>query len=132
MSVIGGAAAIILFATGRKPKKHGFCLYFEVGEGWGGVELGPVFICARDASEGLKDHELGHAIQNAVLGPFMPVLVSIPSALRYWCRRVRRALGKRVASDYDSVWFEAWATKAGATYIRNKKNHLSGKEISSG
>ena len=46
-------------------------------------------------------HEFGHSFQNAILGPFMIFLVSIPSAIRYWYQTIRESKGK-TNKPYDS------------------------------
>lgn len=86
MTLIGAITALVLLITKHQPKRFGPCIYFEVGKGWGGVELGPFFIISKDAGLNTVRHEAGHGIQNIIFGPLMPFLVCIPSALRYWVR----------------------------------------------
>ena len=67
------------------------------------------------------NHEFGHSIQNCYLGLFMPFLVAIPSAIRYWYREliVRWGIKKYwELPDYDSIWFERTATSFGNMYYR--------------
>ena len=96
MTSIGAMVALGLLIAGYKPKTLGPAVYFEVGEGWGGIELGGFFICCKDASLHTKSHELGHGLQNLIFGPFMPFVVCLPSAARYWLfyfdNPVKRAL----------------------------------------
>ena len=115
MTLIGGIACLVLIGCGKLPTVHGGCLCFTVGKNWGGVSLGLVMIVSERATENTKNHELGHALQNAVYGVFMPFIVSIPSAVRYWYRR-----GKDPATlpPYDAVWFEGQATEWGNQFIR--------------
>lgn len=84
MTFIGACAALGLIITGHKPKTLGPNVYFEVGEGWGGVELGPFFLCSKDSSMHTKYHESGHGLQNLIWGPLMPFIICLPSAARYW------------------------------------------------
>ena len=57
-------------------------------------------------------------IQNAILGPFMPFVVGIPSAIRYWYRELKyNRKGKVPPTSYDSIWFEGQATRIGVNYI---------------
>lgn len=113
MNLIGAVAALGLRIVGKRPERHGDCWCFTVGEDWGGVSLGMVMIVAEGASERTKNHEHGHAVQNAIYGVFMPFIVAIPSAARYLYRR-----GKDPAAlpPYDSVWFEGQATEWGTKY----------------
>ena len=72
----------------------------------------------RDQLVWLRDHEFGHSIQNCRFGPLMPFLVSIPSSTRYRWRLFReRVLKKPSATPYDSVWFEAQATRLGTEFM---------------
>lgn len=84
MTFIGACATFGLIITGHKPKTMGPNVYFEVGENWGGVELGPFFLCSKGSSMHTKYHECGHGLQNLIWGPLMPFLICIPSAARYW------------------------------------------------
>lgn len=119
LNIVGFIVALVLLCTGAKPKKHGGCIYFNVGKSWGGLELGLVFLTDERDSEHTKNHELGHAVQNAKYGLLMPFIVSIPSAIRYWYREFKYyRKGKKPPTDYDSIWFEGEATKLGNEYIK--------------
>ena len=110
MTLIGGVVALGLLAVGKHPTRHGGCLCFTVGKGWGGVSLGMVIIVSEGATDDTKNHELGHAVQNAIYGVLMPFIVSIPSATRYWYRRTQ---DPSTLPPYDSIWFEAQASEWG-------------------
>ena len=119
MTLIGAVVALALLVTGHKPKIFHGLVYFEVGRGWGGVELGAFFVVNRGASGSIKRHESGHGIQYIILGPFMPFIISIPSAVRYWYREYLTRTKKNVKlPPYDSIWFEGWATKLGDKYFK--------------
>lgn len=118
MTFIGLVAALFLVVTGHKPMKHGFCWRFEVGQGWGGVNLGPVIITAANPSERTKNHEHGHALQNCIWGPLMPFVIAIPSATRYWIREVQSKQGKTL-EPYDNAWFEGDATRRGTEFMNS-------------
>lgn len=94
MTLIGLIVALVLVIAGFKPKKYGYCIHFEVGEHWGGLELGVVFLTDKTSGIRTKNHELGHGIQNAILGPLFPFLVAIPSSIRYWLREYKTRKGK--------------------------------------
>lgn len=121
LTLVGCCVAAYLIVTGHKPQKWGYCYYFEVGKtNWGGLELGPIFLTGKNASTLTKNHEHGHALQNCTLGPLMPFVVSIPSAIRYWYREylVRSGAKKHYElPDYDSVWFEGDASKSGTEFM---------------
>lgn len=116
MTLIGCIVAMVLKTCGYEPTRYGYCWHFEVGERWGGVNLGVVFITSKNPSVHTKNHEHGHAIQNCYFGFMMPFVVSIPSAIRYWHRMFTP---NKQHTPYDSVWFEAQATKLGDQLMKN-------------
>ena len=109
MSLIGAIVFLVLMCMGYKPKKYKHLYYIEVGEHWGGMELGCFFLTDKTPTEHTKLHEAGHGIQNIIFGPLMPFVVCIPSAIRYWYR----IYSKKPQPPYDSIWFEGWATRLG-------------------
>ena len=84
MTLIGAVIALCLIVSGHRPKHLGPTVYFEVGENWGGINFGGFFLCCRNSSIDTKYHECGHGIQNMIWGPFMPFIICLPSAARYW------------------------------------------------
>ena len=88
---------------------------------WGGFEAGCCFVRDLKSSESVNRHEFGHSFQNAILGPFMILLVSIPSAIRYWYQAIREKKGKE-NKPYDSFWAEDSATTCG-TYVHDLLNN---------
>jgi hypothetical protein len=121
LTLVGLIVALVMICTGHKPQKWGYCYYFEVGQGWGGLELGIIFLTNKNPSVHTKNHEHGHAIQNCSWGFLMPFVVSIPSAIRYWYRIIKKRLGYLNLTKYDSVWFESQATKWGTQLIERLK-----------
>lgn len=98
MTLIGAVTvgSICLF-TWQRPKRFGWSIYVEVGNYWGGCDLGMFFICSKNSSYNLKCHELGHNLSQGIyLGPLFPFLVAIPSASRYWLREVKTQKSKYI------------------------------------
>lgn len=123
MTLVGCVVAAVLFITGHKPKKWGHCLYFEVGEHWGGLELGPFFLTNKNPTDHVRNHELGHGFQNCKYGPFM-VIISLMSACRYWYRELKyNRKGLTPPTAYEAVWYEAEATKLGTEFMSTYKNN---------
>lgn len=120
MTLIGMVALLVLMAAGKKPKRFGYSYHIEVGKGWGGVSLGPVFLTSENPSFETKCHEFGHSLQNCCFGPLFPILIGIPSVVRYWYRELRSRIGKPCTTDYDSIWFEGQATVWGFELIYGK------------
>lgn len=121
MTICGALVALSLIVTGHRPKRFAWGWYFEIGKTyWGGLNLGPVFLCQHRASGNLKCHEFGHAIQNCWMGPLIIPLV-IGSAARYHTMNRRERQGKPLP-DYDAWWFEGQATKLGTKYYHKIKD----------
>lgn len=115
---VGVLLGMVLRICGFKPRRCGGGLCFEVGHGYGGFSIGLTFVVSRESGESVRRHEFGHSVQNAVLGPLMPIAVSLPSVMRYWYRELCARLGKAVTTPYDGIWFEASATALGEKYFR--------------
>lgn len=120
ITLVGLLAALVLINTGHQPKQFGWAWYFEVGKGWGGLNLGFIILCGKDSNNVLKAHEYGHSFQNCKYG-FAMVFLTLASAIRYWYYTLMERIGKTL-SDYDSWWFEAQATKIGVENILNGTN----------
>ncbi|MBQ9746784.1 MAG: hypothetical protein IJW21_08185 [Clostridia bacterium] len=119
-TLLGLMAALALRIRGYKPKKHGYCFFFEVGEHWGGVNLGLFFIVDKHSTAAIRDHEHGHAVQNCYLGPLMLPLVALPSLIRSRYRAYltdKKGVDARSLPPYDSAWFEGQATRLGREIV---------------
>lgn len=120
MTLVGCIVALALLITGHKPKKYGYCWYFEVGNNWGGLELGITFLTDKTPSEHTKIHEMGHGLQNCYWGLLMPFVICIPSAIRYWYRELKYyRKGKTPPTKYSDIWFEHQADILGENFIKN-------------
>lgn len=109
-------AALVLTMAGFKAQRWGYCYYFEIGNRWGGCEIGLFFLKDKTSDTHIKNHELGHSIQNCYFGFAIPFVICVPSAIRYWYRKLKhRADGK----PYDSVWFEKQATRIGSEFMEH-------------
>jgi hypothetical protein len=118
MTLIGSLIFSLLQLVGFKPKKNQYGYVFEIGKGWGGVEMGPFAIVNENPSQHILDHEFGHSLQNCYIGPFMP-FISIASAIRYWYREyLTQIKGMKYSElpDYDDIWFGGTATYLGKHY----------------
>jgi hypothetical protein len=118
MTLIGSLISSLLQLVGFKPKKNQYGYVFEIGKGWGGVEMGPFAIVNENPNQYILDHEFGHSLQNCYIGPFMP-FISIASAFRYWYREyLTQIKGMKYSElpDYDDIWFEGTATYLGKHY----------------
>lgn len=111
LTLVGAIVALALPKCKRK--KHGYCIQIEVGESWGGLNLGYFCFVCKDAPPRTRNHEFGHALQNCYYGIFTPFIVTIPSAIRYWYRVIRIILKNPVTTPYDAIWFEHQATEWG-------------------
>ena len=119
MTLIGAIVTLILMIFGFKPKRNIYGWYTEIGNDWGGLDLGPFCLVYKNPNDYILNHEFGHAVQNCALGPFM-ILINIASAVRYWYREfLVKVMGKKYSDlpPYDSIWFEGSATSLG-NYFR--------------
>lgn len=113
LTLLGYFLMLILLPFGRI-RRYGYTLYLEFNKrtDWG-FSLGTVFFVGKQADKSMKEHEFGHTVQNAILGPFMIFLVAIPSVIRFWYRNYLYSRGKHPKTTYDSIWFEGSATYIG-------------------
>lgn len=116
MTLVGLITTCILLCAGYRPKRNQYSWYFEIGENWGGLELGCMCLTSKNPSQHTLNHEFGHQIQNCVYGPFM-VIITLASAARYHYRNWSRKHKPNVTlPPYDAIWFEGEATKIGNYY----------------
>lgn len=98
------------------------CYYIMIGDNWGGLSLGQIFLIADNMgsfwTQHTKYHETGHTFQNAIYGPFAIFLIYIPSFIRYWYQNIRDKKGKS-NKPYDLIWFEESATDIGTKQFYN-------------
>ena len=123
MTLCGLLTAAILRRMGYHPTRYHGAYLFALGERWGGLSLGPVLLTCTDASDRLRRHELGHAIQNCHYGPFILPLVLL-SVCRYHWREYRARHGLPLTS-YDSWWFEGEATALGTAAVAANRHRES-------
>lgn len=120
MILFGLIVSLVLLCCGKKPIKTDIGWRFEIGENWGGMDCGIVYVRDKKMNTNLSSldyHEMGHCLtQNAILGPFFIFIVAIPSATRYWFREI---FPKKVKTSYDAVWFEDLPTVGGEYFIKN-------------
>lgn len=123
-TVIGAFVAAIALMCGGKPSEHHTCIAINIGDNWGGLELGIFFLVANnmgdDWEKHTRQHEFGHSFQNAIFGPFAIIFCVIPSAVRYWWREIKMANGL-TNGPYDRAWFEGSATTIGENYDKQKE-----------
>lgn len=120
MNVIGALTFLVLMVFfKKKPKKFRNCWYISIGKDWGGLELGTFFLTDEYENEGAKYHEAGHAIQNLIWGPLYPLVIGIPSAIRYWYRKLKYTKkGLTPKTNYHDIWFEGQATYLGLRFYK--------------
>ena len=132
MTLIGVVVALFCLVIGKTPEHFHHYITFRIGKNWGGFEAGPFFFTDETPSLYTNQHEAGHGIQNIVLGPLMPFVVSIPSAIRYWFREQKTKKGKYTFCIIlmvilaaiglaflipGSVFIEVWAIVIGALIV---------------
>lgn len=125
MTFLGFITFFVLRIMGYQPYRNQYGWVFEIGENWGGVEVGPIAIVNKNPGQHILNHEFGHSLQNCYFGPFM-ILISLASAVRYWYREYLTKIKKIPYTElpaYDDIWFEGTATYLG-TFYKEKITHL--------
>lgn len=113
MSLIGIVVTLVLLPF-VKPEKFNLTYCFKIKKSWGGATIGAMFIRDTTSWQQLSCHEFGHTFQNCLLGPLTPILVGIPSTIRYWYRHFKyERKGVTPPTAYDDIWFERSATHIG-------------------
>ena len=117
MTLVGHLVELVMFLFSHPSRRYVCCREIVVGHGWGGCTVGRTILRADDA-ESVLPHEHGHAVQNCFFGIFLPFIVCIPSASRYWYREFMKRTGKGgKLPPYDSIWFEGQATHLGRGFV---------------
>ena len=133
MTLVGAAVCLAVRLDGVRPRRFGPCLYMTVGAHWGGLSLGPFLFTDPHAPAHTLLHESGHAVQDVLFGPAMPLLVSLPSAARYWLRALGERRGRVFRRGYEDVWFERQATRLGfrcfGTLVRPPRRRKNGSAV---
>ena len=115
LSAIGSLVYFILDVFGDMPCDYHGVPYYVVGKNWGGVSLGWFFIVGSESDDYIKNHKVGHIVQNAEVGGLSMLGWSICSFFRYCARRI---FGSK--TPYDSWWFEDNATALGNEFIKRR------------
>lgn len=119
-TIIGMFVAAALILLGKKPKRYGLVWNFELPVNFG-LNLGIFIITPINGTKSVRDHEMGHGLQNACLGPLVFVLVCIPSVIRYWYRIMSEKSGAMLVTKYDDIWFEGQASDSGFAYFWDRE-----------
>lgn len=123
MTLVGLIVAAVMLAKGVKPKRFGWCIAFELPEIEYGISFGIVMIVPKGDTEAdykLKCHEHGHALQNIYFGVLFPLLVAIPSVIRYQTREWGWRNNHAPKTGYNDIWFEGSATKSGLKFMEKE------------
>lgn len=72
---------------------------------------GPIIFVTPNCEELTLKHETGHSVQSLLYGPLFHILISIPSIILFWYRR----LAHKDMNFYYSHWPEFQAEKLGHT-----------------
>lgn len=133
LNIIGFIVFLVLSPFTQKARFKGsvICMFKKptFAPAWGGFNLGFfIFLpysyritmykgnleIGSRAIMSIISHEYGHFIQNAMWGPLMMFVVSIPSVIRFWyLDRKYYKRGLVPINSYDNIWFERTATSLG-------------------
>lgn len=116
--VAGVLAFVNLFTKNMEFKKYKGVLEIRFLKNWGGMDLGLVYVRDITSAESVSNHEVGHSYEIPWMGPLFPFAVAIPSAIRWWIRRLQP---NKQHKPYDSAWFESAASECGEYAAKNLK-----------
>ena len=63
---------------------------------------GPIIFVTPNCDDNVIKHETGHSVQSLIFGPFFHFVVSLPSIVQFWIRRIKH----KDAKWYHSHWPE--------------------------
>ena len=106
---------VFLLNTGERHYIFNGAVLTESSKIKGGVSLGLFIFTEKGNADRLSEHEYGHCIQSAILGPFYLFVIGIESFL--WSLSVS-------GRPYDSFYTEKWANVL-ASQKFGKDVHLS-------
>lgn len=113
MTLLGLLIALIMLIIGKTPKINYTCIKFVIGDSWGGFSIGITYVKDKYSNNSVDYHEIGHSYQNAIYGPLWPLLVGIPSMIRYFYQVYIAPKLNKTVNAYDLIWFEGSATAIG-------------------
>ena len=113
----GVLAFVNLFTKNIQFKRYHGVLEIRFFKNWGGCDLGLVYLRDTTSLESVSEHELGHSFQ-VWLGIFFPFVVAIPSAIRWWIRRLQP---NKAHKPYNAFWAEDAASQCGKWYVDNNR-----------
>lgn len=113
LNIIGACVFVYALIAKWPISKYRNAILMEAPKSFGGLNLG-MFLMVGKGNRSSVAHEYGHSLQNLTWGLLMPFVIAIPSAIRYWHRRIKYLdKGLTPPTTYDSVWFEGQATSLG-------------------
>ena len=124
LNIIGAIAYFVLVNLfGFKIYKYRNMICAVVPWNFGGLNLGMFAIIGENCLN-LLPHEYGHSIQNLFWGWLTPLVITLPSAVRYWYREIQIMRKIPLKTKYDDTWFEGQATALGTKAEKNSWSWL--------
>ena len=69
---------------------------------------GPIIFVTPDCDDNIIKHETGHSVQSLIFGPLFHFVVSIPSVVLFWTRRIKHK---------DAIWYHSHWPENNADYF---------------
>ena len=66
---------------------------------------GPIIFVTPNCDENILKHETGHSVQSLIFGPLFHFIVSIPSVILFWIRRIKHK---------DAIWYHSHWPEGGS------------------
>ena len=100
VTAAGGVKALICMKNGMEPKYYKGNIYFENVREMGSVNYGPFFFLGENAEYFTPYHEMGHGLQNILMGPLYVVFVGISSEIWYQ-KFIKEYAGELASGTWD-------------------------------
>lgn len=69
---------------------------------------GPIIFVTPDCDDNIIKHETGHSVQSLIFGPLFHIVVSLPSVILFWTRRIKHK---------DAIWYHSHWPENNADYF---------------
>ena len=80
---------------------------------------GPIIFVTPNCDENIIKHETGHSVQSLMFGPLFHFVVSLPSIVQFWIRRIKHK---------DAKWYHSHWPEGGCKYTADDLGHVDVSE----
>lgn len=81
---------------------------------------GPIIFVTPDCDDNIIKHETGHSVQSLIFGPLFHFVVSIPSIILFWTRRIKHK---------DAIWYHSHWPEGGCKLTADDLGHVDRSKL---